>query len=153
LSSGIVSASDGNIWIGGYGGRNMWRFELPHPATITTSTLVGGKVNVSYSQTLAATGTGPITFAVTAGALPAGLALDTSTGLISGTPTAAVTASFTITATGTDGATDTAFTIVIDPTLAATGFDPTTGLTLGGLLALAGAGLLFVRRRRVLAQS
>jgi LPXTG-motif cell wall-anchored protein len=153
LSSGIVSASDGNIWVGGYLGETMWRFEIPHPATITTSTLAGGKVNVAYTQTLAATGTGPISFAVTAGALPAGLTLDPATGVISGTPTAAGSVSFTITATGTDGATDTAFTIVIDPTLAATGVDPTSGFTLGGLLLIAGAGVLLIRRRRrVLAQ-
>jgi LPXTG-motif cell wall-anchored protein len=153
LSSGIVAASDGNIWVGGYFGENMWRFELPHPATITTATLAGGKVNVAYTQTLAATGAGPITFAVTAGTLPAGLALDPATGVISGTPTAAGTTSFTITATGADGATNSAFTIVIDPTLAATGVDPTPEFTLGGLLLLAGVGLLFLRRRRVLAHS
>jgi LPXTG-motif cell wall-anchored protein len=151
--TGIVAASDGNIWTGAYLGKNLVRFELPHAATITTASLPGGKVNLSYSQTLAATGTGPITFAVTAGALPAGLVLDPATGVISGTPTTIETASFTITATGADGASDTAFTIAIGASLAATGTDITVPTILAGLLLLVGAGLLLLRRRRLLPQS
>ena len=58
--------------------------------SITTSSLPNGEVSIAYSQTLAATGgTAPYTWSVTAGALPAGLALNSSTGVISGTPTAA----------------------------------------------------------------
>ena len=44
-------------------------------------------------------GTSPYSYAVSAGALPAGLSLNTSTGAITGTPSAAGSASFTITAT------------------------------------------------------
>jgi uncharacterized protein YhjY with autotransporter beta-barrel domain len=44
-------------------------------------------------------GTGPYTYAVTAGTLPTGLTLNPNTGEISGTPTAAGAFSFTITAT------------------------------------------------------
>jgi hypothetical protein len=66
------------------------------PLAITTSTLPGGTVGVAYSQSLAATGGAtPYTWSIVAGSLPAGLALNAATGLISGTPTTPGTASFT----------------------------------------------------------
>jgi hypothetical protein len=61
--------------------------------------LLDGTVGVAYSDTLVATGgTAPYTFSITAGALPDGvfLAMD---GLLSGTPIAGGTFSFTVTAT------------------------------------------------------
>ena len=68
------------------------------------ATLPNGTQTTPYSQTVTATGgTGPYTYAVTSGALPAGLTLNTSTGVISGTPTTAGTASFTIGATDAHG--------------------------------------------------
>jgi hypothetical protein len=61
--------------------------------TITTASLPNAQVNVPYSTTLAATGgTGPYTWSVAAGTLPAGLTLNAATGAITGTPTAAVNA-------------------------------------------------------------
>ena len=71
--------------------------------TITTDTLPGGKVGEAYSQTLSATGTTPITWGIDSGNLPAGLTLDEATGEISGTPTAAGTASFTVKAENSAG--------------------------------------------------
>lgn len=68
--------------------------------------LPGGAPGTAYSQTLAANGgTGPYTYAVTAGSLPAGLSLNSSTGVISGTPTGTGTATFTVTATDSTSAT------------------------------------------------
>lgn len=54
---------------------------------ITTTSLPNGKVGIAYSATLTATGGAtPYTWALTVGTLPAGLSLNTSTGVISGTP-------------------------------------------------------------------
>jgi hypothetical protein len=67
--------------------------------TITTKWLPNGIVGTAYSQTLTASGGfTPFTWTVSAGALPAGLTLS-SAGVISGTPTAAGRADFTVTVT------------------------------------------------------
>lgn len=71
-------------------------------ATITLSptALPNGTVGVAYNQTISASGgsgTG-FTFAITAGTLPSGLTLSSS-GLLSGTPTAAGPFTFTVMAT------------------------------------------------------
>ena len=85
---------------GNYCGKAEHYFTISENAaaapTITTDTLPGGKVGEAYSQTLSATGTTPITWGIDSGNLPAGLTLDEATGEISGTPTAAGTASFTV---------------------------------------------------------
>ena len=66
------------------------------PPTITTTTLPGGVIGAGYSQTLVASGgTTPYSWAVTVGSLPGGLILGTS-GVISGIPTTAGTANFTV---------------------------------------------------------
>ena len=64
--------------------------------TVTTSSLPGGTVGVAYSQTLAATGgDGSYSWTISSGVLPAGLSLSAA-GTISGTPTAAGAATFTV---------------------------------------------------------
>ncbi len=66
------------------------------PISITTNALASGYAGTSYSQTLAATGgKTPYSWSISSGALPSGLSLITSTGVISGTPTSAGTATFT----------------------------------------------------------
>jgi len=75
----------------------------PEDLVITTTSLPDGQVGVAYSQTLAATGgVTPYSWAVVSGSLPAGLSLNSSTGEISGTPTTAETANFTVEVTDSD---------------------------------------------------
>ena len=64
----------------------------------TTSPLPGGSVNAAYSTTIAASG-GTTPYAWSATGLPAGLSIDPASGVISGTPTAAGTATVAVTVT------------------------------------------------------
>ena len=68
-----------------------------------------------YSVSLSATGgTAPYTYAVTSGALPAGLNLHSSSGVISGSPSGSGNASFTVTATDANSVTvSAAYTMVV----------------------------------------
>ena len=81
------------------------------PPVITTTTLQGGKVGEAYSQTLAATGTTPITWSIDSGSLPAGLSLSGDT--ISGTPATAGTFTFTVKAANSAGSDTKELSIVI----------------------------------------
>jgi hypothetical protein len=68
-----------------------WTAVSPSTLAITTaSTLPTGNIGVAYAQTLAATGAVPpySNWSVTAGSLPPGLSLNTTTGILSGTPVA-----------------------------------------------------------------
>ena len=86
------------------------------PAITTASPLPAGKVSAAYSTTIATTG-GTAAFAWTASSLPAGLTFNNSTGVISGTPTAAGTSSITVALTDAAGATvsKSGLTLVISP--------------------------------------
>jgi hypothetical protein len=83
---------------------------LPCPSTCPAITLSPATLpvpiqGVPYSQTITASGgTGPYTFAVTAGTLPTGLTLSAA-GLLSGTMTALAPTAFTVTATDANGCT------------------------------------------------
>jgi hypothetical protein len=64
---------------------------------VKTTALPVATAGTSYSAKLAASGgTAPYTWSVTSGALPAGLTLVPTTGLIAGIPAAGSTASFTV---------------------------------------------------------
>jgi subtilisin family serine protease len=83
--------------------------ELADALSVTTTSLAGGVVGQAYSQALAATGgKTPYAWSVVSGSLPPGLSLDPSTGVVSGTPSAAGTFSFTSRATDTGSPTRTA---------------------------------------------
>ncbi len=67
------------------------------PLAIPTTTLPGGLVNTSYSAAIVPAGPGgvpPYTWSITSGNLPAGLTLNTTSGVISGVPTTAGVSTF-----------------------------------------------------------
>ena len=80
---------------------------------VTTDTLPDGKTGKAYSHTLTAISTAPITWRIDEGALPAGLRLNEKTGEISGIPTAAGTATFTVKAENSEGSDTRALSIII----------------------------------------
>ena len=91
---------------------------------VTTTSLANGTQNIAYSATLTATGgTAPYSWAITAGTLPTGLALASSTGVISGTPTGPGTSNFTVQVTDANSLTATqplSLTVLSTPTVSTT---------------------------------
>ena len=87
------------------------------PLDITTTSLPAGILDVPYSQTLQAEGgTGTYTWSILSGALPDGLALNPSTGAISGTPIATGTYNFTAQVNDGTNTDDQPLSIVISST-------------------------------------
>ncbi|MEQ1748675.1 MAG: putative Ig domain-containing protein, partial [Prosthecobacter sp.] len=76
--------------------------------TINPASLPAGTVGTAYSQTLTASGgVAAYSYAVTSGTLPLGLTLNAASGVISGTPSAAISANITVTATDANNCTGT----------------------------------------------
>jgi hypothetical protein len=103
--------------------------------TVTTTSLPAATIGTPYSDTLTSTyGTGPYTWSVTAGTLPAGLTLHAGTGVIDGTPTAlAVTESglkFTVVDSEPASATSAAMSLTVNQAFAITA--PPAGALAGG---------------------
>ena len=72
----------------------------PAPLNITTTSLPNGLTGEPYNQIVVATGgTQPYTWGITGGSLPGWASLNTSTGAITGTPSATGTSNFTVTVT------------------------------------------------------
>jgi hypothetical protein len=86
---------------------------ISKPAITTTSPLPAGTYNSAYSQSLAATGGGTITWTKVSDDLPAGLSLSAG-GVISGNPTAVTSKIFTVRATNSAGYGEKDFFIVIN---------------------------------------
>lgn len=105
---------------------------IPPQLTITTASLSSGTAGTAYNQTLS-TGGGspPVTWSLANGALPPGVTLS-SVGVISGTPSA--NGSFSFTAAVTDASLQTAsrqFTIAVSPTPLAINAATLSGGTVG----------------------
>ena len=90
------------------GGNPSWAM-VPRSAgglRITTSGIPAATSGAAYSTTLSATGgTAPYTWSIASGSLPAGLSINASTGVISGTTSGAISTNFTVRVT--DSAADT----------------------------------------------
>ncbi len=98
----------------------------PPPVVITTtSPLPNATAGVPYSKTFQATGgIGGYTWSVTAGALPAGLTLSAA-GVLSGTPTTAGTANFTVEAVSGAQSASQSFSLTVQyPTSVSLAFQP-----------------------------
>ena len=112
---------------------------------VTTTSLPSGNIGIVYSQQLAfsgGSGAAP-SWAITAGSLPAGsgLTLNPSTGVISGTPAAATTYTFSVTVTvGAQTSATQALTLVINSLIVTSGSSATGEAGLPFSFQLTGAG-------------
>ncbi len=88
---------------------------------ITSAPAGGGEVGITYAlNPTVIDGVGPYVWSLSSGSLPAGLSLNTSTGAITGTPTASGVASFTLRATDSVNGSDSqieSVTINADPAI------------------------------------
>ncbi|GAB3028156.1 hypothetical protein GCM10027185_30340 [Spirosoma pulveris] len=98
--SGPSNASSHNVIASLNGQTATTTYTAPTACTVcslsfTTTSLPNAQVGTAYSQALTAMGgSTPYTYALVSGSLPAGLSLNPTTGVISGTPTTTGTASF-----------------------------------------------------------
>jgi len=107
-----VTATDSSTGTGPFTGSQAYSLTVGAPTiSLPATSLTSATVGAAYSTTLnAATGgTAPYSYAVTSGALPAGVTLSAA-GALSGTPTAAGSFNFTVTATDSSTGTGAPFT-------------------------------------------
>ena len=114
-----IVARDSTTGVGSpYGVVSNFTLTVTAPTVVLSpASLPNTAVGTAYHQTLTASGgVAPYSYAVTAGALPAGLVLNVSTGVLSGTPTAVGAANFTVTATDANNFTGAqAYTVTVAP--------------------------------------
>lgn len=81
--------------------------------TITPTSLPNGAQGIDYNQTISVSGgVAPYSFAITSGALPSGLSLNATSGVISGAPTSSGAANFTLTVTDSSGGTQASASVI-----------------------------------------
>jgi len=107
-NTGTINVENG----GNLGGTPTGGTVVYAPTITTESPLPEGTVGTEYNQPLAADNS-PTQWTVTSGTLPAGLALDPTTGTITGIPTAAGSSTFTVTAENSAGSDSKEYTLNI----------------------------------------
>ena len=101
-----VDPSTGTAYV--TGSSSVWVISSNIPVSLSFPAPPSGKLGVAYSDTLSASGgVTPYAWSVSAGALPAGMTLGASSGVLGGTPTVAGTFSFTVQVTDADNETAT----------------------------------------------
>jgi hypothetical protein len=132
---------------GGTGSATLTLTIKPAPPVITSALTASGQVGVAFSYTITATNS-PTSYNATG--LPTGLSVNTSTGVISGTPTTAGTYSASISATNSGGTGSAPLTITINnakPTI--TSISPTCATAGGPQFTLTVNGTNFVANSTV----
>jgi hypothetical protein len=103
-------------------------------ASVGSPSTTSGTVGEAFSSSVSTSGfaSSDLTFTIGSGSLPAGLSLNSSTGAITGTPTAAGDQSLTVTATHSAGgsATSSSFTLTMAKGAQSITWSPSTDLTL-----------------------
>src|SRR5438876_487419 len=97
---------------GGTGTQSLALTINPAPPVITSPGTATGQVGVAFSYQITATNT-PTSFG--ASGLPAGLTINSTTGLIAGTPTTAGTSTVTLSATNAGGTGTQSLALTINP--------------------------------------
>jgi hypothetical protein len=90
----------------------LWYSSVTQPPVISSDTVATGAVNIAFTYQLVATGL-PTNYSATA--LPAGLTLNPSSGLISGTPTAVTTSQVQVSAMNAYGTGHATISFTINP--------------------------------------
>lgn len=111
-SSGVTTVTISATNTGGTGSANVTLTVAPATPVVSSITTASGQVGSAFNYQITASN-GPTSFG--ASNLPAGLTVDTASGVISGTPSASGTASVTLTATNAGGTGTGSLTLTIAP--------------------------------------
>ena len=146
-SRGIAFAADGlTAFVGDASTPAVLVVTVDRPPVLAAAA-PSASIAAPYSFAVGTGGSPTPVFALSAGALPAGLTLDAVSGVISGTPTALGTSSFSITATNGSGTVTQAYTLTVAAALAVTGVSSAPVLATAVVLLVLGLGLTGLRRR------